>query len=166
MQIDGDVEPPGAKPPCPGEIVGPASDAGALRDNQDFVQVRIVLDDRRRERLDEIREACTRLKPPQGPQQRSREDDVANQAQPDDENVHLRFYYEDVHLRFYRRLVNQHHRDIVLDGIHTMALVALERRAVFDQFDRGLAVGAREDFEEFGIDGHPENILPSEVKIV
>jgi hypothetical protein len=99
--------------------------------------VRIVLDDRRRERLDEIREARTRLKPPQGPQQRRREDDVANQAQPDD---------EDVHLRFYRRLVNQHHRDIVFDRIHTMALIALERRAVFDQFDRGLAVRARKDF--------------------
>ncbi len=107
--------------------------------------MRIVLDDRRRERLDEIGEACTRLKPPQRPQQRSREDDVANQAQPDD---------EDVHLRFYRRLVNQHHRDIVLDRIHTMALVALERRAVLDQFDRGLAVRARKDFKEFGIDRH------------
>ena len=49
--------------------------------------MRIVLDDRRRERLDEIREVSIRLKPPQGPQQRSREDDVANQAQPDDEDL-------------------------------------------------------------------------------
>jgi hypothetical protein len=68
------------------------------------------------------------------------------------------FCYElpatDDRLFFYRRLVNQHDGDIVLDGIHTVALIALECGAVFHQFDRSLTVGARENFEEFGIDRH------------
>src|SRR5687767_9557946 len=57
-------------------------------------------------------------------------------------------------LRLDRRLVYQHNRDVVLDGIHTMARPALERRAVLDEGDRRLAVGAGEDFEQFCVDWH------------
>jgi hypothetical protein len=53
-----------------------------------------------------------------------------------------------------RRLVQQHHGDVVLDRIHAFALPALEGRAILDELHFRLAVGARQDFQELRIDGH------------
>src|SRR4051812_34530166 len=57
-----------------------------------------------------------------------------------------------VNLRFDGRLVNQHDGDVVLDGIDTPALRTLERRSPLDEFDLRLAIGARQDLEQFRID--------------
>ena len=54
-----------------------------------------------------------------------------------------------------RRLVDQHHRDVVLDRIHAVTGAALQRLAVLHQRDRRLARRAGEDFEQFSIDWHP-----------
>jgi hypothetical protein len=51
-------------------------------------------------------------------------------------------------------LVNQHHWNVVLDGIDSAALVTLEALTVVDQADGGLAIGAGKDFEQFPVDRH------------
>jgi hypothetical protein len=51
-------------------------------------------------------------------------------------------------------LVDQHDRDVVLDRIDPAALVAFEALAVVDEPDGGLAVGTREDFEQFLVNWH------------
>src|ERR1700704_2224172 len=50
--------------------------------------------------------------------------------------------------------VDQHDRDVVLDRVDPVALAALERRTVLDELYRGLAVRARKDFEQLGVDWH------------
>ena len=57
-------------------------------------------------------------------------------------------------LGFDRGLIDQHHGDVVLDRVHPVALIALERRTILDQCDRCLTVRARKYFEQFSIDGH------------
>lgn len=52
-------------------------------------------------------------------------------------------------------LVDQHHGDVVLDRIHAVTGVALQRLAVFYQRDRRLAGGTGKDFEQFSINWHP-----------
>src|SRR5262245_32805876 len=56
--------------------------------------------------------------------------------------------------RFYGGLVDEHHRDVVLDRIDAVTLVALECRAVLHEPDGSLTVGTRQNFEELGVDGH------------
>src|SRR5262245_21921369 len=52
------------------------------------------------------------------------------------------------------RLVDEHDGDVVFDGIDTLARVALEGRAVFDQFDGRFAVGTGENFQQLRVDRH------------
>src|SRR5262245_57058095 len=54
----------------------------------------------------------------------------------------------------YGGLVNKHHRDVVFDRVYTMALVGFEGGVVLDQPDGRPAIGACEDFEQFGVYGH------------
>jgi hypothetical protein len=56
--------------------------------------------------------------------------------------------------RFDRGLVDQHHRDVVLDGIYAVTLVAFQSGAVLDELNGGLAGRAREDLEKFGVNRH------------
>src|SRR5262245_5150588 len=53
-----------------------------------------------------------------------------------------------------RGLVDQHHRDVVLDGIDASALGALERGTVFHELNGRLARRADQNLEELGIDRH------------
>src|SRR5688572_15083108 len=66
----------------------------------------------------------------------------------------------------YRRLVDQHHRNVVPDGVHAFALVALEGGAVVDEFYRGLAVGTGQDFQQFGVDGHRSSGIRKDYNIL
>ena len=59
-------------------------------------------------------------------------------------------------LGFYGRLIDEHHRDIVLDGIHAVTLLAFEGGPVLDQRDRCLAVGASQNFEQLRVNRHEE----------
>ena len=54
----------------------------------DVVEMRIVDHDRRRIRLDDIIDLRVGIGPPQRAKQRRRENDVADQAEPDEENSH------------------------------------------------------------------------------
>jgi hypothetical protein len=83
--------------------------------------------------------------PAERPDEGRGEDNVADQTQANEENPHLGFD---------SGLVNQHHRDVILDGIDAMTLLALEAGAVIHQLHWRLTVGAGQDFQEFGIDGH------------
>jgi hypothetical protein len=56
--------------------------------------------------------------------------------------------------RVYGGLVDQHDRDVVPDGIDPAARVALEALPVVHEPDWCLAVGAREDFEQFLVNWH------------
>jgi hypothetical protein len=59
---------------------------------------------------------------------------------------------------FDRRLIDQHHRNVILDGIHTVTRVALERRPVFDQLYRRFARWTGKNLKKLRSDGHTENI--------
>ena len=55
-------------------------------------------------------------------------------------------------------LIDQHHRNVVLDRIRPPARVAAKTRAVLDEANRGLAHGTHEDIEQGLINGHDGNI--------
>ena len=109
----------------------PPQPARPLGDD-DVVDVRVVANDRFGGRLDEIGDARVGKAPPERRDGRRREDDVADQAQPDEQNLHpstpLGMTLSMSRSGLDRRLVDQHDRDVVLDRIHAVALVALERR--------------------------------------
>ena len=52
-------------------------------------------------------------------------------------------------------LVDQHHRDVVLDRVDAVAGAALQRLAIFHQRDGSLARWTGKDFEQFSINWHP-----------
>ena len=54
--------------------------------------------------------------------------------------------------------IDEHHRDVVLDGVNPSAGAALERRAVLDQDHRRFAIRTGENFKQFWVDGHSWNI--------
>lgn len=81
-----------------------------------------------------------------------REDDIADLSQSNEENLQSGFN---------RRFVNQHHWDVVLDGIDAAAGVALETGAAVDQRDGRLAVRARENFEQFRVNRHGWDYMTS-----
>ena len=56
-------------------------------------------------------------------------------------------------------LVDEHHRNVVLDGIHAVARDALERRAVLDQRDWSFAVGTGQNLEQFRVDSHSRDYM-------
>jgi hypothetical protein len=150
VKVYGDVEAPRAQAPCPREIVTPSRETGSARDHEEFVDRRVAANHRCGQRFNEIGEVRVRVRLPQRTEQRRGEDDVADQAQADEENVHK--------LRFDGGLVDEHHRNIVLDRIHPVALIALERRVILYEFDGRFAARTGENREQFGIDGHePSN---------
>jgi tetratricopeptide (TPR) repeat protein len=57
-----------------------------------------------------------------------------------------------------RGFVQEHDGNIVLDRIDPLALGALERGPVLDEVHFRLAVGTREDLEQFRIDGHASRL--------
>jgi hypothetical protein len=111
--------------------------------------MRVRPHDGRRRRLDEVDQVGIRIAPAKGPDHRSREDDVTDEPQSDQEDTHGRNG-----LVLHARLVDEHDRDIVLHWVHATAFLALEARPVLDEVDRGLAVGANQDLEKRGVDSH------------
>src|SRR5437588_10323474 len=55
------------------------------------------------------------------------------------------------------RFVDQHHRNVVLDGIHPVARVALQAGAVMHEHHGCFEVRASKYLEQFGIEGHSES---------
>ena len=101
MQIDRHVETATSEAPGRHDVVAESREAPAPRDDDHFVDVRVSFDDGRRIRLDEIRQVCVRVVPPERAQEWRGEHHIAERAQPDEQDPHL--------VRIDRRFVNQHH---------------------------------------------------------
>jgi hypothetical protein len=86
VQIEGDIESARAEATCPGPVVSPAWEAGSLWDDQDLVEMGVAADNRFGQRFGEIREVRVRKAPSQGPDERRREDHVAQQPEAKEEN--------------------------------------------------------------------------------
>ena len=87
MQVDGDVEPHVPELARHREIVRDTVHAGPFWYDEHFVDIRVVPDDRFGERFDEIRKVGVRIRAAQGAQERCGEDDVADQAKADEQNL-------------------------------------------------------------------------------
>jgi len=86
MKVDREIELPGPQPAAKRQVVEQSPPAAAPRRDDDLVQMRIAGDDRRRRRLDDIGEMGARKPPAQGMDGRRGEDDIANLAQPNQED--------------------------------------------------------------------------------
>ena len=82
--VAGAAQPPGE--PCVGRNPRQAGWPGR---HDHFIDISIARDDRRRLGLDEIRDVRFRKNPLQGPRNRRGEDDVADQAQTDEKDLHV-----------------------------------------------------------------------------
>ncbi len=78
----------GAQPSRQPQVVGDARPAARPLDDDDLVEVRVVANDRLGGGLDEIGEAGVRESLAERGDGRRREHHVADQAQPDEQNVH------------------------------------------------------------------------------
>jgi hypothetical protein len=86
VQVNRHVEPFAPKAPSEREILEQSSGTpAALRDDH-VVEIRITANDRSRRRLDEIRDVRAGMLPPQRTDNRCGENDVADQAQADEED--------------------------------------------------------------------------------
>ena len=86
VEIDGEIEAHRAEPPAERDVADePARPADARRDD-DFVQMRIALDDRRGGRLDDVGEVRVGKSIAQRADGRRREHDVADFTQADEKN--------------------------------------------------------------------------------
>ena len=111
--------------------------------------MRVGRNHRRGGRLDHISDVRVGEVAAQAADGGRRKDDVADFAQPDE---------KDFQLVLDRGLVDQHHRNVVFNGIDAFAGRALERCAVFDERDRRFTVGTGQNCKQFRVDGHGRNI--------
>src|SRR5262245_19682566 len=58
-----------------------------------------------------------------------------------------------------RRFFDQHHWNVILDGIDAMASPALQRRAVLHERHRRLAVRTSQDLQQFRVDSHRQDYM-------
>ena len=155
VKVDGDVDAQRAQPPRQLHVVGHAPPAADVRHGDDVGQMRIVGHDGEGARFDHIRQLSIRIVAGEGANRRRREHHVTDEPQPEQEDAHK----SRTGLVLDFRLVNQHHRDVILDGIDPATFFALERGAVFHEPDRRLALRAHQDFEQRGVDGHEGTII-------
>ncbi len=91
MQIDDDFVSFAPKPSCETKIISDSPQAGpAARRDDDFVQVRILSNDRKRLRFYQVRKMRVRKRALQRPDERRRKNNVSNQAKADQKNSHCR----------------------------------------------------------------------------
>ena len=88
MEVDGDVEPLAAQSSGDGQVVTDAPQSAPMRNYDDLVEMRVTPDDRRSRRLDNVGEVGAGVVAPQGRDQRSGEDHVTDQPQPDQKDFH------------------------------------------------------------------------------
>jgi hypothetical protein len=146
VHVNHHVEALPPEPPGEPDIVEDPRHPARPFDDDDVVEVGIAGNHRRGIALDEIAERRVRKRPPQSPDQRRRQDHVADESQANEEHAHGS--------RFDGRLVQQHDGDVVLDRVDALALSALERGAVLDELDLRLAVRAGENLEQFRVNRH------------
>ena len=91
MQIQREIEPFPPQSARQRQIVGDPPRAARARRHDHLVEMRIMRDDGRRVTLDEIRDPGARIRPAQRPDERRREDDVADQSQANQEDLRSRY---------------------------------------------------------------------------
>jgi hypothetical protein len=126
----------------------------------DFGEIGIAFEDLTEAILHEDSEAKVGTEAFENVERGCSEDAIAQTPQPEDGNpaAPRQTLQDAVHGLFFDfRLVDQHHRDVVANWVHAMALDALQAALVGFQFDRGLAQGAHEDFEQIFADSHSES---------
>ena len=90
MEIDGDVEALASEASCQRQVVDEPPQAATLGRDDDVVEMWVATDDRLGGRLDDVGEMGIRIVAPQRPDERGGEGDVADQAQPDQQDLHGR----------------------------------------------------------------------------
>jgi hypothetical protein len=87
VQVEREIETRPPQPPRQRDVRDDPFHPARPRHHDHLVEMRIVPDDRRRIRLDQVGEPRLRVRPAQPAQQRRREHDVADEAQPDEQDV-------------------------------------------------------------------------------
>ena len=88
MKVDDDIEPFAAKAPAKSYVVEDPPEASRALGDDDLVDVRIVSNDGLGGLLNEVGNAGVREMTPEGRDGRCRKHDIANQAQPDEQDLH------------------------------------------------------------------------------
>src|SRR5262249_4023343 len=81
VKVDGEIESLGSKASAQGEVGGQSPQSAKARCDDDFADVGVADDDRRRVRFDDVGEVSVRVVPPQSVNRRRREDHIADLAQ-------------------------------------------------------------------------------------
>ena len=86
MQIDGDVEAPAPQPPRERDVVEQTPQRPGVWAPRSVVEMRVAVKNRSGRGLDDIGEMGVGIAAPKRPDERRGEDDVADQAQADEED--------------------------------------------------------------------------------
>jgi len=90
VQIDRDIVSFPPKPARKTEIIGDSAQAGSARRDDDFPQMRILPNHRKRLRFDQIRQVRVWKRALQRPDERRRKNHIADQAKADQQDFHCR----------------------------------------------------------------------------
>lgn len=145
MKVDRDVVSFTAQATAEREV----RDESALRLDADVVQQRVTRDDWRGRWFNDVGKVRVGEALSERTNGRGRENNVANFAKPDE---------QDLQSGFDGRFVDEHHGNVIFNGIHAVTSRALERSPVLDERHRCFAVRTREDLEQLGVDGHRRTI--------
>ena len=88
MKIDGDVEVTGSQPPREDEVITHTREAGAALCDDDLREMGVAVENGRGRALDHISDLGLWILPSHRGDKRGRQDDVADEAQPDEEDLH------------------------------------------------------------------------------
>jgi hypothetical protein len=86
VKINGQIESHLPQPARHRQVVCHASQSGTTLDKEYFVEVRVGMNHRLCQRLDEVCDVGLWILTPQRPNQRRRKNDITDQAQPDQNN--------------------------------------------------------------------------------
>jgi tetratricopeptide (TPR) repeat protein len=149
MKINREIVMPAPQSSNQRKIGAKSSRCVRAADDDHFVKVRVRADYGCGFFLDDIRDARVGIMSAESADGGSREHDVADEPQPDQQDVQARLFFD-------CRLVDKHNGNVVLDRIDPMARVAFEAGAVMHENDGGFAVRARKNFEEFSVERHEQ----------
>jgi hypothetical protein len=167
VKIDREIVTFAAQPQTEGDIRQRAAHARRPRRDDHAIEMRVIGDNRRRRRLNDVGEVRVRKATPQSANGRRRENHIANFAQANQKNPREFVTgcvgeWANTRLRelviLDGGLVDEHHGNVVFDGIHAFARPAFQRRAILDEGDGCFATRTRENLEQLRIDRHVRNI--------
>jgi hypothetical protein len=133
VKIDREVEAHPAQPPAEREVGRQTAEPRTSRRHEHLTEVWIGRDDGCGGRLDEVGETRARKVAAERGNRRRGEHHVADLPEPHEEDLQSAIInWQSSISRLDRGFVDEHHRNVILDRIHTLARLALERGAVLD----------------------------------